>query len=641
MTQCFHDVPTPASGGIRRFAAWLTVFLLSAANPSQAADEAAKLHRIADAHASVILSTYPEWATQLGVSEDVAGAGFSSRLSDLGPDANAKIHAVLAGFMDDLGDIDPAGLEGQDRMTYAVMKHAYSLAERHNRFGVGQASLLSAAPPYVVSQLFGPQIDLPRLLIAQQPLDTKRDVDAWQSRLADIDRVLDELAALTEVDANRRVTPPYFVLEAIVSSAATFTATEPEAHPIARAFESRLEGVADAGDAYKKRELAKAIATIRKRVYPAYRDFAKRMEALIPAAGREAGLWRVENGAALYQLALDAWGADGMTPDEIHRVGLDDVERIHREMDAILRTAGYRNGPVGERMRALAGDSRYLIANTDAAKAELVESLQAHVDDVLKIAPKWFTGIPSHPIEVRRIPAHEEGAAPGGYYTPPPLDGSRPGIFWINLKDSADVPVYTLKSLVYHESVPGHHFQAAKALSIEGLPLLQNMLWFGDYGEGWALYAEELAKEMGLYEGDPLGDLGRLRMELYRAARLVVDTGLHHKRWSRERAIEYMVTVTGESEASISREIERYAVWPGQAASYKLGMIRFQRLRKEAESRLGDAFDIREFHDVVLRDGAVPMSVLARVVHRWLDGQAGGTCRRQCGRQRAAAQQRL
>lgn len=621
MTHCLYEVPATVSGRFRTIVAGLAAFALFATMPAEASDEAAKLHRIADAHASVILSVYPEWATQLGVSEDVAGAGFPGRLSELGPDANANIQTMLTGFLDELDDIDPAELEGQDRITYAVMKHAYSLAERHNRFGVGQASLLSAGTPYVVNQLFGPQIDLPRLLIAQQPLNTKRDVEAWQSRLADVDRVLDELATLTEADAERAVTPPYFVLEAIVNSTKTFTAAEPEAHPIASAFESRLEGVADAGEAYRKRELEKAIAILEKQLYPAYRNFAARMEALIPAAGRDAGLWRIEDGAALYQLALDAWGADGMTPDEIHRIGLDDVDRIHREMDAILRAAGYRNGAVGERMRALASDPRHLIANTDAAKAELVESLQAHVDAVLKIAPQWFTGIPSHPIEVRRIPAHEEAAAPGGYYTPPPLDGSRPGIFWINLKDSADVPVYTLKSLVYHESVPGHHFQAAKALSIQGLPLLQNMLWFGDYGEGWALYAEELAKEMGLYEGDPLGDLGRLRMELYRAARLVVDTGLHHKRWSRERAIEYMVDVTGESEASITREIERYAVWPGQAASYKLGMIRFQRLREEAELRLGDAFDIREFHDVVLRDGAVPMSVLTRIVHEWLDGK--------------------
>ena len=209
-------------------------------------------------------------------------------------------------------------------------------------------------------------------------------------------------------------------------------------------------------------------------------------------------------------------------------------------------------------------------------------------------------------------------SASGGYYTPPTLDGQRPGVFWVNLKDLRETPGYTLRSLAFHEGIPGHHFQASAALAIKDIPLIQTMLWFGDYGEGWALYAEALAHEMGLYEDDPLGDLGRLRMELYRAVRLVVDTGLHAKNWSRDRAITYMVEITGEPRAPIVREVDRYVVWPGQATSYKLGMLQIQRLRADAERALGDKFDIAAFHKVVLGGGAMPMAVLKAEVSRWI-----------------------
>ncbi len=354
-------------------------------------------------------------------------------------------------------------------------------------------------------------------------------------------------------------------------------------------------------------------------VFPAYLRLAEAAERLVPAAGTDAGLWRLPQGGRMYQVALDAWGANGLNAEQIHDIGLADVARIHAEMGRLLSNLGLRHGTVGARMNQLSKDPQYLIADTDQAKAALIASLQSDLDHVLQVSNGWFKDIPDYAVEIRRIPEHEQDSASGGYYTPPPLDGSQPGIFWINLRSAADVPVYTLKSLMYHEAVPGHHFQAASALSIADLPLIQNMMWFGDYGEGWALYAEQLADEMGLYEGDPAGQLGRYRMELYRAARLVVDTGLHHKRWSREKAIDYMVEVTGESVASITREIERYAVWPGQAAAYKLGMIQLQRMRAFAEQALGTQFDIAQFHQQVLGNGAMPMTALATRIEKWIE----------------------
>jgi len=580
-----------------------------------------RLRNVADRHASLVLRVSPEWATQLGVSEDIGGPSFDERLSLYDKKSNDDLYRMSDQMLQELSAIDRDQLSSQSAVTYDVLSASYGFAQQQNKFRTGSPSVLGANPPYAVNQLFGPQIDLPRLFTVQHSVRSKEDAEAFLVRLGELDRVLDELAAMTEADADKGVTPPVFALEAIVDAAESFIRSTPKSHLIATSFENKLNAVQSMSDDQRRLFNERAVSTLVDEVYPAYRQFADRISALKAHAKDGAGLWRLADGKEMYQVALNAWGANGLTPDEIHQIGLDDVARIHRQMDEILKSVGYDDGSVGQRMAALAKDPTYIISNTDEAKAELVAKLQGDVDNVIKLAPQWFVGVPDYKVEVRRIPVHEQDVASGGYYTPPSLDGERPGIFWINLKDTADTPIYTLKSLVYHEAVPGHHFQAANAMSITDLPLIQNMMWFGDYGEGWALYAEELAKEMGLYEGDALGDLGRLRMELYRAARLVVDTGLHDKRWSREKAIAYMVGVTGESRESIRREIERYAVWPGQAASYKLGMIQFQRLRKLAEDELGEQLDIRNFHDVVLREGAMPMVVLDSRVKNWIAQQ--------------------
>ncbi|QUL37630.1 DUF885 family protein [Erythrobacter sp. JK5] len=590
-----------------------------------AVDEApvTRLRSLADRHVAIILGASPEWATQLGVDEEVAGEGFAARLSSYSPKDNDRLGRDVEAMLAELRTIDRDSLTASDRVTYDVMLNAYELAAQQNKFGVGLPSMLSAGAPYAVNQLFGPQVDLPRLLIAQHPLNNRKDAQDWLARLSEIDRVLDELADAAQEDAQKGVVPPYFALEAIAASARSFAAGSALESPLMNSFSSRLATIDDLTEVERARYEAQAAQLLGTEVFPAYIRFGDRIAQLVPEAGSDAGLWRLPRGEAMYRVAIEAWGANGLSPDEIHEIGVADVARIQRQMDEILREVGYTEGTVGERMTQLARDPAYLIEDTDEAKATLIGELQRDVDRVMALSPNWFKRVPQQQVEVRRIPSHEQDASSGGYYTPPPLDGSRPGIFWINMKSAADIPTYTLRSLVFHEAVPGHHFQASAALSIEGLPLLQNMMWFGDYGEGWALYAEELAKEMGLYEGDRLGDLGRLRMENYRAARLVVDTGIHHKRWSREEAIDYMVGVTGESRESIQREIDRYAVWPGQAASYKLGMIQFQRLRARAESELGDKFDIREFHDLVLREGPMPMAVLARRVEAWINEQKG------------------
>ncbi|MEX0643694.1 MAG: DUF885 domain-containing protein, partial [Parvularculaceae bacterium] len=364
---------------------------------------------------------------------------------------------------------------------------------------------------------------------------------------------------------------------------------------------------------------ARAADLVRDVVYPAYQRLSATLDSLKDQAGTDAGVWRLgEQGAAFYQLALNSYGAGGMTGEEIHELGLAEVARLTGEMDAILKAQGLSEGSVAQRFEKIGERPGMIYPNTDEAKEQILVELNAQVAGVMAKAPEWFGAIPETAVEVRRIPVYEQDSSSGGYYTGPSLDGSRPGIYWINLKDTADWPKHTLKTLTYHEAAPGHHFQISLQRAIDDLPLIRNMMGYSEFSEGWALYAEQVAAEMGMYENDPLGDLARLQSELFRAARLVVDSGLHAKQWTREQAIDYMVDVTGDTRASVTREVERYSVWPGQACSYKLGMLRINKLRDKAKTELGDKFDIREFHDQVLLTGSMPLPVLDRKINHWI-----------------------
>jgi uncharacterized protein (DUF885 family) len=374
----------------------------------------------------------------------------------------------------------------------------------------------------------------------------------------------------------------------------------------------------DGADGY----LAQAETAINDVVYPAYGRLAGALQELLPKASHHAGLDAQPNGAAVYQARVRI-GADSDIPaDKIHDIGLAEVARISAEMDAVLKRQGYAEGSVGDRMAALTKDPKFLYPNTDEGKTQLIKDVNGLIANVQALSPKWFGTIPPQPVEVRRVPAFSEDSAPGGYYDQPSVEGSRPGIYWINLRDTKNNPRFSLPTLTYHEAVPGHHYQIALSLSVQGVPLLRKVEGTTSaYAEGWALYSERLAKEMGLYDKDPYGDLGRLRDELFRGVRLVVDTGMHEKGWSREQAIKYMVDAGAATPDDAESEIERYVVWPGQALSYKIGMLKILELRERAKAALGDKFDIRKFHDAVLLDGGLPLGVLETRVNAWIEAQ--------------------
>ena len=303
-------------------------------------------------------------------------------------------------------------------------------------------------------------------------------------------------------------------------------------------------------------------------------------------------------------------------------MGLRLIEQLHQEMDKILDAQGLTTGTFAARIRKVAEDPEQYFPNTDEGRAQLLEALNQQIRDLQPLLPKYFGRLAKAKLEIRRVPADVEQGAPGGYYRPAALDGSRPGAYYINLRDTGEWPKASLPTLTYHEGNPGHHWQGTIAQESTDLPMIRGaVLDFAGFSEGWGLYAEQLADEMGVYADDPLGRLGYLQSMVYRGARLVVDTGLHHKQWTRERAIAYMVEVTGDLESSITTEVERYAVWPGQATAYMVGRESVNRLRTKAQEQLGDRFDIRAFHDVVLANGPLPLAVLETVVNAWIAEQ--------------------
>jgi len=342
------------------------------------------------------------------------------------------------------------------------------------------------------------------------------------------------------------------------------------------------------------------------------------------AATQSAGVGRLPDGAAYYATMLKQMTTTDYSPEKVNGLGLSEVARIVQEMDSLLKAQGLSAGSVGARMAALGKDPRFLFPNSDDGRRQALARYQQILDEVSARMPEYFRSLPAKRLTVERVPASQEKGASGAYYQPAAMDGSRPGTFFANLRDLNKNPTWGMKTLAYHEGIPGHHFQISIALELKGLPLIRQQTLYTAYAEGWALYAEHLAAEIGMYKDDPWGDLGRLQLELLRAARLVVDTGLHAKGWSREQAINYMVSTTGMAETDVTSEVERYMALPGQACAYKVGELKILELREKAKAALGPKFNLKDFHAVVLENGGVPLTLLEQLVDEWI-ARAGGT----------------
>ncbi|MCV6615172.1 MAG: DUF885 domain-containing protein, partial [Cellvibrionaceae bacterium] len=368
--------------------------------------------------------------------------------------------------------------------------------------------------------------------------------------------------------------------------------------------------------------LARAEALIQSDIYPAYQLFIDYFNNIKPKTTSDDGYWKLPDGDAAYRAALRTFTTTDMSAEQIHQLGLDETARIQGEILAILAQEGFDTSAGFETaIASLAAKEEFYYPDTEAGRAQILADYQAILDEIDQGLDAAFSLRPDTGMEVKRIPEFKEKTAPGAYYQPPALDGSRPGQFYANLYDIKATPKYNMRTLAYHEGVPGHHFQVAINMKLEGIPIFRRIPLFTAYVEGWALYAEQLAWELG-FQQDPYDNIGRLQAELFRAVRLVVDTGIHAKRWTREQAIDYMIGNTGMAESDVIAEVERYIVMPGQATAYKIGMNKILALRARAKAALGDKFSLKEFHDVVLKNGAVPLDILARLVDEYIDAKA-------------------
>jgi uncharacterized protein (DUF885 family) len=470
---------------------------------------------------------------------------------------------------------------------------------------------------YPVNQLFGVQNNLPEFMIETHQINSEDDAEDYVARLGKFDvkfgQVIEDLKHREELG----VVPPVFVVEKVLKEMRAFVATPVAESPLYTSFVERAGKVERLDQARRDALAAEVAAAIENDVYPAYRELIAHFEALGARATHDAGVWKFPDGDEHYAWALRGFTTTDYTPEQVHLLGLEQVERISAEMRTILDAQGHTGGTVGEWMAKLNADPRFLYPDTDEGKAHVIADFQRIIDEVDKATDRTFNLRPAMGVEVKRVPEFREKTAPGAYYNDPPRDGSRPGTFYINLRNTAEVAKFGMRTLAYHEAIPGHHFQIAIAQKLEGVPQFRTFGLFTAYVEGWALYAEQVAAEMGLMD-DPYDRLGHLQAALFRATRLVVDTGLHHKRWTREQAIDYMRATTGMTETDVVAEIERYIVMPGQACAYMVGKLKLLELRGRAQAALGEKFDLKEFHDVVLKNGAVPLSILERLVDEWI-----------------------
>ncbi len=563
-------------------------------------DADARLNALLDGWFEADIDERPERATNLGLDKD-ARAGLSSKLSEAGPDAIRKDREKAVRRWDELKAFDQKGLSEAGALNYAIAAFGRETSAETARFDYGSGP--GRPSPYIVTQLSGAYFSTPDFMDNQHRIEDAAGADAFLSRLEAFAGVLDGETAKVQEDAGLDVIPPDFIIDRMLPQIRTLRDTPAADMAMIKSL------VRKAGALNLSGYDARAAALVDEKVKPALARQIEALEAIRPKAVHDAGVWRLPDGEAFYAAGLKSNTTTTLSAKEIHAMGVEQVAEISAEIDAILKSQGYTQGTVGERVQALNKDPAQLFPNTDAGKEELLKWLNEQVAALEPKLPTVFGRLPKTHVEIRRVPVSIQSGAPGGYYQGPPLDGSRPGAYYINLRDSGNWPKFALPTLTYHEASPGHHLQVALQRESGELPQWRRAGGFSAFNEGWALYAEAVAaNDLDAYAADPLGRVGFLMSYLFRAVRLVVDTGIHSERWSRERAVEYMAASGAKPLDASNSEINRYSVWPGQACAYKVGHTVIARLREEAQAK--DGFDLRAFHDKVLGSGSLPLAVL-------------------------------
>ncbi len=597
------------------------VALLSgcATAPAPTADASAQMNAVLDRVVETAFRRSPEFCTSLGISEERAGYRFIDKVSDRSKAASRENRALTQAALNDLRAIDRSALAPRDQVTYDVVSTSWENSLANSAFEAGGG----AGSPYVVTQLTGAYRNGPDFLDQQHPLRTRDEADGYLARLGGFAGQLDQDTAIIAEDAAAGVIPPDFAIDGAIASLDGFSSRAPSETALVQTLVRRLPNTQGVSEAERATYIAQAEALVRDTIFPAYRRQIEALRAIRPQAVHDAGIWRLPQGAEMYAAALRSRTTTSLAPQEIHAMGLELIAQFHSEMDQILRAEGLTRGTIAERVREISRRPDQLYPNTDEGRAQILADLNAQTRHIESLMPQAFNTMAQAQLEIRRVPPAIEAGSPGGYYQRAALDGSRPGAYYINLRDTSEWPKFTLPTLNYHEGVPGHHWQIAIQQESGSIPFIRSaMLGFSAFSEGWGLYAEQLADELGVYADNPLGRLGYLQSATFRASRLVCDTGIHHLRWSREQAIASMMEATGDQESSVTTEIERYCVWPGQACSYMVGRQEINRLRARAQAARSAGFDLKSFHDTMLANGAVPLSVLDSIMANWAATQA-------------------
>lgn len=552
----------------------------------------------------------PEMLTTLRILEPLGITGHNAKLGDTSPESNER---QLQQWRDEYSVFkryDREDYADQALLSYDVWD--YFLGEQvdderwvwHN---------------FPVNQLFGVQSSLPNFMADQHLVENRKSAEQYIARLKLFPGQFDGVIEGLQLREGKNILPPRFAVEKVIEQIDGFMEDAPNEHMLYTTFIDKLDDL-PAGELNAEQREAlqqQVIIAIADNVYPAYAKLKSHLQNVLPKATSNAGVWRLPDGDTFYADQVRSHTTTNMTPEQVHQLGLREVARISVSMNEILVGEGLSEGTIGARVQQIAHRADQLYPDSDSGREQILVDYQAILDEINPAMDSYFNLRPDTGVEVKRVPEFSEETAPGAYYQGPSLDGKRKGAFFANLRNVEEIPRFGMRTLAYHEGIPGHHFQIAITQKLEGLPMFRRLVPFTAYNEGWALYSEQLAWELG-FQDDPLDNLGRLQAEMFRAVRLVVDTGLHYKRWTREQAIEYMVSHTGMGEGEVTSEIERYLVSPGQALAYKVGMLKILELREHAKTELGARFDIKAFHDQVLGNGALPLTLLEQVVEDWI-----------------------
>jgi len=570
-------------------------------------DLAQKLQGIAEE----ILAEYPQNATILGIANGKFAA-LNHQWQDQTPAGVAARRSNIAKRLEVLHGLDLADLSNPDKLNGAVAFQAHDVAKAGYDFPFGDPLVLDPNngfrnTPYVVNQLGSSFTDMPDFLDSRHTISSADDALAFADRVDAYARNVDGETERLKHDRGIGVVAPDFTLDSTIKIISGGANETPANSAVLATFKKKM-GEAKLTDVALVNRVTQSIAT---KVIPALQRQVEELKQHRAVATSDAGVWHFKNGDAYYQWALKAGTTTTRSAQEIHQRGLEQVKEIQARMEGIMQKQGLTGGTVGERMGALGKDPKQLFPNTDAGRAQLLAYLNGRIADVRTRLPRAFATMVPGRLIIKRVPPSIEAGAPGGYAAAGSIDGKVPGQYYINLRDTSEWPKFSLPTLCYHEGIPGHVWQGDYA---NRMPLIRSMLAFNAYSEGWALYAEQLADELGVYADDPLGELGYLQSMGFRACRLVVDTGLHAMKWTRDQAIDWFVSTNGDPRASVTAEVDRYCVMPGQACGYKVGQLEIVRLRDKAKSALGQKFDLRRFDDAVVLGGSVPMTLLETVI---------------------------